>query len=267
MNIFLSILLNWLLQMALTVGGVFLLGGVIALCNSMFYKNFGSGSRFVCYATGAIGTPIHELSHALMCLIFGHKIDEICLFDPDPESGTLGYVTHSYNERNFYHRIGNLFIGTAPVIIGSALLCLLLWALLPEFFGNLFSTAWSLDFSANFFVNLWEMICAVFSIFTYIFSWQWWVFFLVGGMIALHMTLSNADLRGIVPGLLFLLGVGLTVDFVVGLISRTALGWLTQTAVSFAVMLAVIFIIFLLILAILTFPVLLFRWIFLRNKT
>ena len=68
--------------MVFTLGLVFLFGKVIALCNGAFYRNFGSKGRAVCYATGFIGTPVHEASHALMCLIFGHKIVEIKFFPP-----------------------------------------------------------------------------------------------------------------------------------------------------------------------------------------
>ena len=45
---------------------------------------------------GWLGTIIHELGHALFCIIFRHKITEMKLFDPDPETGTLGYVQHTY---------------------------------------------------------------------------------------------------------------------------------------------------------------------------
>ena len=39
--------------------------------------------------TGWLGTPIHELSHAIMCLAFRHRIDEMALFEPDEDAGRL----------------------------------------------------------------------------------------------------------------------------------------------------------------------------------
>ena len=60
------------------------------------------------------GVVIHELSHLFFCLIFQHKIMKVNLFSPQ-EDGTLGMVQHSYDSRNIFHRIGNFFIGSAPV--------------------------------------------------------------------------------------------------------------------------------------------------------
>jgi len=81
--------------------------------------------------TGWLGTPIHELSHAFMCWVFRHKIKEIALFEPDQKSGRLGYVVHSFDTRNRFQRIGNFFIGIAPLIGGSITLAILLWMFYP----------------------------------------------------------------------------------------------------------------------------------------
>lgn len=82
--------------------------------------------------TGWLGTPIHELSHALMCRVFQHRVDEIALFEPDEESGRLGYVRHSFQAGNWYHELGNFFIGIAPLLGGSIVLAILLWMFYPE---------------------------------------------------------------------------------------------------------------------------------------
>ena len=82
--------------------------------------------------TGWIGTPIHELSHAAACLLFGHRIDEIALFRPDPRSGQLGYVKHRYNRNNVLQIVGTFFIGVAPLLGGTLVLYALLWLFYPD---------------------------------------------------------------------------------------------------------------------------------------
>ena len=64
----------------------------------------------------APGVAVHELGHALFCIIFRHKIEDMKLFSPE-EDGTLGYVSHTYNTKSIYQRIGNFFIGTGPFSI------------------------------------------------------------------------------------------------------------------------------------------------------
>jgi hypothetical protein len=80
------------------------------------------GPRGFLLAFGWLGTAVHELSHALFCLLFGHKIAELKLFDPGAKSGSLGFVRHAYDQRNPYHQLGNLFIAIGPVLVGAAAL-------------------------------------------------------------------------------------------------------------------------------------------------
>ena len=68
------------------------------------------------------GTTIHEISHLILCILFGHKIVEARLFSPDMATGKLGHISHSYNPRNVYQSVGNLFIGIAPIMLGPALI-------------------------------------------------------------------------------------------------------------------------------------------------
>lgn len=221
-------LICFLLQIAFTIGMIFLFGFLIALCNKIFYSNFGNLSKAVCYITGAIGTPIHECAHALFCLIFGHKIIEIKLFQINSEDGTLGYVCHSYNPKNLYHKIGNFFIGIAPITVISALLYLFSWLLLPNFvteISNNFKINDFLDNIGNVFINLFGALQSFFSCAN---LWQWWVFLIIGIFLSLHMTLSKEDIKGALSGLVLLLIVVLIVDIILALIGGDYLISFTQ---------------------------------------
>ncbi len=82
--------------------------------------------------TGWLGTPIHELSHVAMCVLFRHRIDDVALFEPDVQSGRLGYVRHSFTKANRFERVGNVFIGLAPLAGGALALATLLWMFYPN---------------------------------------------------------------------------------------------------------------------------------------
>jgi hypothetical protein len=88
--------------------------------------------------TGWIGVPVHELSHLCAALIFRHRIVGWSLFDPDPTSGTLGYVRHAYRRRSPWQLAGTFFIGIAPLLGGAAALALLgAWMVPPARLGAL----------------------------------------------------------------------------------------------------------------------------------
>jgi len=88
--------------------------------------------------TAWIGTPIHEFSHYLFAVLSFHKVVDLKLFQPDPDTGSLGYVHHSYKVDNFYQAvIGNTFIAIAPFFGGAAVIYLMITFIFPEF--SLFS--------------------------------------------------------------------------------------------------------------------------------
>ena len=122
------------------------------------------------------GVMVHEIGHALFCVIFRHKIVEMKLFSPE-EDGTLGYVNHSYNPNSFYQRIGNFFIGTGPIWFGIVVLCFVSWMLLPNEMniGNFFSA----DFWGR---------------------WQSYIWLYLALTIASHIALSPPDLKGAADG-------------------------------------------------------------------
>lgn len=84
--------------------------------------------------TAWIGTPIHELSHYLIAVLTNHKVVELKLFDPDPQTGSMGYIYHSYKVDNFYEAvIGNTFIAIAPFFGGAAVIYFLSTVIFPGF--------------------------------------------------------------------------------------------------------------------------------------
>lgn len=239
--------LNFIMQMVFTLGVIFLFGAVISLCNGAFYRNLGRRAHTVCLVTGFIGTPVHECSHAIACLIFGHKIIKIKFYEPDAANGVLGYVQHTYNRKSLYQRIGNLFIGIAPIIIGALILAGLLYLLLPELFSSVSSEIAKIDLLNDFWSSLghiWRSFAAMFS---YVGAWQWWIFVLAGSFIATHMTLSRADIKGALSGLVVYVALFLIADLVLILVSENALAAFTGAVVAGGTFMLFFFCIFLVI--------------------
>lgn len=216
-------LINTLIQIGIFLISIYVVGFLISLINKLFYSLAGN-SKAIIYSTGIIGTPIHELSHALFCVIFLHKITEIKLFQINSEDGTLGYVNHSYNRRNIYHLIGNFFIGVAPILIGTLLLTLLLKLMVPEVFDsildsiNVFVKSSYDSFSIS---NFFKMIGNIFiSFFKGVTNWLWWIYFLICFFIALHMNLSKADLKGTIIAIPFIIIIFVIINFSLYFISK-----------------------------------------------
>ena len=213
----------FLLQSLLFVGGIFLFGYLIGLCNRRFYANFGRHGRAVSVLTGLIGTPVHEGAHALACLLFGHRIVEVRLFSLDPDDGVLGYVRHSYNPKSFYQRLGNFFIGTAPIVVISLFLAFVAYLVLPEMFFDVRDELFSADFSDGFFPALGAFVRGFGAIFSYAGEGRWWILLAVGMLFCLHMSLSRQDVKGALGGLLFLLLLFAAADAVLRLLGRELL--------------------------------------------
>ncbi|WP_137597574.1 hypothetical protein [Paucilactobacillus kaifaensis] len=85
---------------------------------------------------GWFGVIIHETSHLLMALIFGHHITSFRLLrNPkqyDPTDNSLGYVNHTWNKHNFYQQFGNVLIGIAPIIGNTIAIYFITKWLLPS---------------------------------------------------------------------------------------------------------------------------------------
>ena len=204
-----EVLIATVSQMLILFGPLLVVGLLIAyfekLSNKMLMSIFSF--KAVIYSTGWLGTPIHETGHALFCLIFRHKVHEFVPFKPEKdESGgyVLGYVKHSDNG-TIYNKIGYLFIGAGPIILGSTIIALLIRFLLPAgdgFFFDLDSVASSAELTIGGYLDMfvetvkltirtifWDNGWSTFS------TWQFWVFFVAASCISLHMSLSPPDLK------------------------------------------------------------------------
>ena len=188
---------NFIFQLLFSFGVRIAFGFLIAELNRAWCRMLGSKGLFAMRATGIIGTPIHETGHAIFCLIFGHKIVDMKLYQIDNNTGVLGYVNHSFNQRNIYHQIGNFFIGTGPIWFGVG--CIFLFSILllpsgmigigedlPELLKNFFSAFLSGDF--------WL-------------SWKTWLWFYLSFSITVHITLSKSDFVGAWDGLFLVIGL------------------------------------------------------------
>ena len=202
---FLTNFLSHLFYFAIGIG---VIGFIIYLLNVLFYRLIGNG-RVACYASGLIGTPIHELSHALMCIIFRHRITDMRLYQMDDETGTMGYVTHTYNPRSRYQKIGLFFIGVAPIIGGSLVIHFLMKWLLPEAyleisayiddFALILADGATLDIFAYSIAITKESLLIIFSSLDK--GLNCIVFLVLGACVAHHMKLSGADIKGSLPAI------------------------------------------------------------------
>ena len=153
--------------------------------------------------TGWLGTPIHELSHWVMCKAFRHRVLEIELFEPDKRTGRLGFVRHSWNTGNWFEEAGNFFIGLAPLAGGSLALACLLWLFFPDAAANMISGPESADVAsvsessalASTINNVGSLLGQLLSPGNLL-SWKFWVFTYLVLCIGGHMAPSRSDYDG-----------------------------------------------------------------------
>ncbi|MGM0578238.1 MAG: hypothetical protein ACQEXJ_21115 [Myxococcota bacterium] len=162
---------------------------------------------------GWLGTAVHESGHALFCVLFGHRITDICFFEPDPakrHGGTLGYVAHAYDPKNLYHLVGNLFIGIGPIILGTAVLYGAAWFLLGDEVvasvstASLESSTFTSFASAGVFLDevgtgTWSLLGSLFTA-ERTTSWEIYLFLYVAFSVGSSISLSRPDVESALHG-------------------------------------------------------------------
>lgn len=237
LDVILTALANLFVQIVFTAGVVGLCGMFISFCNQCFYDCLGDTAFFIVKISGFLGTPVHELSHALMCLIFGHRITDMKIYNMKKRSKTLGYVEHSYNRRNLYHLIGNFFIGIAPIVVGGLAVTLFVRLLTPWMYNDMMREFFDITSAegTGFFVELVKSIASVFvSFFRFgnFASWRWWVCIVLAFAISIHMEISRSDIKGGLKGLGVIAIILTCVDLVLAFLFPKALSAVTSAFVT-----------------------------------
>jgi hypothetical protein len=140
-----------------------------------------------------LGVMVHELSHAVFCLLFGHRLQKIKWFDRSAKSGAKGSVTHTYHPLNPYHRIGHFFIGLGPTLLAPILVFLMMLALFP-----VARHALSFYETPLLFYQSWLQSIAHFSSFH---SWRLWLFWSFTLAVLSQVELSKEDVKQALQGL------------------------------------------------------------------
>lgn len=184
----------------------FILGYLESLTRTYWSRAFGRKGFLL---TAWIGVPVHELGHAIMCLVFRHKIVATQFFPTDTSQGALGYVQHQYNQKSIYQRIGNFFIGIGPIISGITALILLMRYFVPEsyylFNTNLektvTSTSINLDMIQNMFLSTFFLLKSLFTM-NNLLTPSFWLFLFIAICISAHIALSKPDIKGSIDGVI-----------------------------------------------------------------
>jgi len=187
----------------------FIMHFVAKINEKLSYDVFGR--TIYLYGFGWLGTAVHEMGHALFALLFRHKINDMVLFSPNAEAGSLGYVNHSYDKKSIYQNIGNFFIGIGPILLGS----LLLFAI-TYFLYNFNIAKVSVTINADILLNIntfkstaLQIGSGIFNYGSYILKGEhacWWRLLILGYClyaIGSSITLSPPDIKGAAKGFLF----------------------------------------------------------------
>ena len=189
---------------ALTLGVLLICGLAVGLSARLFAKLLGGGSGAVFDVTSLIGTPIHELGHAVMCVLFGHRIRRVKLWTPNPENGVYGYVEHSFNKKNPWAVFGNLFIAMGPIFSGLGVMVLMLWLCFPTQWNQYLQATHQLSAAAatpfEIALGVIALLCSIPQAFA-----SDWIRSLLGLLVilpvSLHVSLSWQDIKSGVTAL------------------------------------------------------------------
>lgn len=212
MKFLMELLVRTFIETFYLTGTIILIGFLLGMLRNYSIKNLQrSFGRKALMITGFIGVPVHELSHAIIAILFGHKVFKIKLLQMPDENGTMGYVRHSYNELSIYQQIGNFFIGIAPIFGGITSIVFLMHFTLPNAYNNFINILISnFHFTTLNKVIIEGILNSYGGMIRIIFSLKnfqnpsFYIFLFVAISISSHISLSYADIKGASIGLIFI---------------------------------------------------------------
>lgn len=214
-------------------------GLAVSLAEKLFMRLVGRSGRIIVLVTSIIGTPVHELGHAVMCFPFGHKIKSMCLWNPKASDGVLGYVNHTYNRKNLWHRLGSLFISIGPVISGLFVVTAIMKICFPSALSGYYISASSADKSIE---GVFGILADCVKILPSAFSdtsapvWARITGAILILCICMHVSLSPNDIKNSMEAIPFYAFVCLAVSLAVMLIGETATGYVTSAMLTWCFM-------------------------------
>lgn len=221
-----ELFINSFNQLIGILGIFFIFGLLLSLLSDLTRKKYSQtfGEKFNIYWTGWVGTPIHEIGHAVFCIIFGLPITKIQLFNPDPHALIRGYVSYAYQKNSLFKKVGIFFASAGPIILGTCLLYLAIYFLVPngkiiinsiKSWGNYLSNPASLLSQFDALLHSSFKTLGMFFSIENLTSVKFWIFIYLSLCISSHMQLSDADMKGIWWGVAFVT----VVVFIINLIS------------------------------------------------
>ncbi|OGH73190.1 MAG: hypothetical protein A2921_00365 [Candidatus Magasanikbacteria bacterium RIFCSPLOWO2_01_FULL_43_20b] len=202
------------IQLLAALGIFFAFGFILAKLQEKTQNNYYQtvGWKGILW-TAWFGTPIHELGHVFFAKLFHHKITRVSLFKPNPETGNLGHVSHTYNKYSPYQRLGNFFVGAAPMLFGSVVLIILLYFLVPNAKEAFQPLATEQTSPLIVLISLKTTLLKLFSI-ANLSSWRFWLFLYLSFCVASHISPSEQDLKNMWRGFAWLIAVLIIVNLI-----------------------------------------------------
>lgn len=228
MDFFINLLIRSSIETIYLTGMIIFFGLILGILRNNSIKNIYKSLGFnAVMITGFIGVPVHELSHAILAVIFGHDIRKIKLFQKPDNNGVMGYVDHSYNPNSIYQQVGNFFIGVAPIFGGVITTIALMYFAIPKTYNKFMDILFnSLHITRIGKITIEGLLTSYGHLVKSIFSGEnfrnpyFYIFLFVAICISSHISLSMADIKGASRGLivLFVLLVilnafGLSIEF------------------------------------------------------